>query len=81
MDRILNFEYFLPTRLVFGVGSVNRVGEFAKSLGKKALIVTGKSSTKKTGLLDRVIAVLEKNGIETVVFDEIVPNPLSSTVD
>lgn len=81
MDRTLNFEYFLPTRLVFGVGSVNKVGEFAKSLGKKTLIVTGKSSTKKTGLLDRVIAILEKNGVETVVFDEIVPNPLSSTVD
>jgi alcohol dehydrogenase len=81
VDRTLNFEYFLPTRLVFGVGSVNKVGEFAKSLGKKTLIVTGKSSTKKTGLLDRVIAILEKNGVETVVFDEIVPNPLSSTVD
>ena len=81
MDRTLNFEYFLPTRLVFGVGSVNKVGEFAKSLGKKTLIVTGKSSTKKTGLLDRVIAILEKNGVETVVFDEIVPNLLSSTVD
>ncbi len=81
MDRTLNFEYFLPTRLVFGVGSVNKVGEFAKSLGKKTLIVTGKSSTKKTGLLDRVIAILEKNGVETVVFDEIVPNPLSTTVD
>jgi len=81
VDRTLNFEYFLPTRLVFGVGSVNKVGEFAKSLGKKTLIVTGKSSTKKTGLLDRVIAILEKNGVETVVFDEIVPNLLSSTVD
>ncbi len=81
MDKTMNFEYFLPTRIVFGVGTVNKVGKLARNLGKKAMIVTGRSSTKKTGLLDEVISILEKSGIESVVFDDIVPNPLSSTVD
>ncbi len=81
MDKMMNFEYFLPTRIVFGVGTVNKVGKLARNLGKKAMIVTGRSSTKKTGLLDEVISILEKSGIESVVFDDIVPNPLSSTVD
>lgn len=81
MKTIKNFDYFLPTRLVFGAGTVERLGELSKKLGKKALIVTGKQSTRKTGLLDRAIGLLEKAGIESVVFDEIVPNPLSSTVD
>lgn len=81
MKTIKNFDYFLPTRISFGIGTVERIGKLSKTLGKKALIVTGKHSTKKTGLLDRVVKLLDNAGIKTVVFDEIVPNPISSTVD
>lgn len=36
--------------------------------GKRALLVTGKNSTRKTGLLDKVKALLEKAGVDCVVF-------------
>ena len=49
------FEYFLPTRIVFGIGTINKLGEFCDSLGKKALIVTGKHSAKATGLLGELL--------------------------
>lgn len=69
----------MPTKLIFGPGKVSLVGEFTKQYGKKALIVTGKSSTKKTGLLDRVIKLLEKEEVSYVLFDSVPSNPLTTT--
>jgi len=70
-----------PIKLVFGVGTVEKVGEEAAKLGKNALIVIGGSSAKKTGLLDKVIADLKANGVESSVFEGITPNPRSEDVD
>ena len=70
-----------PIKLVFGVGSVEKVGQEAALLGKKALVVIGGSSAKKTGLLDKVLDNLKANGVDTVVFEGITPNPKASDVD
>jgi len=70
-----------PIKLVFGVGTVEKVGEEAAKLGKNALIVIGGSSAKKTGLLDKVIADLKANGVESSVFEGITPNPRSEDID
>ncbi|MEN8906321.1 MAG: iron-containing alcohol dehydrogenase [Clostridiales bacterium] len=77
----MEFKFHLPVNIIFGCGKVNTIGEEAKKLGKKVLIVTGKNSTKKTGLLDRVIKLLEQENISSVVFDKVEPNPLVSTVE
>ena len=49
----MEFNYFLPVNLIFGRGSVDKVGTIAVEYGKKALIVTGRSSTKKSGLFKK----------------------------
>ena len=43
----MEFNYFLPVNIVFGSGKVLETGELTKPYGKKALIVTGKSSMIK----------------------------------
>ena len=73
------FNYFLPVNIVFGSGRVSEVGELAKPYGKKALIVTGHSSAKKSGLYDRVNDSLKAAGIETVLYDKVSQNPLTTT--
>lgn len=73
--------FYNPIKLVFGAGSVEKVGEEAAKLGKRALIVIGGSSAKKTGLLDKVSADLKANGVQVSVFEGITPNPRSTTVD
>ena len=75
----MEFNYYLPVNLVFGRGSVGKIGDLAADYGKKALIVTGHSSTKKSGLLDRVIKYLKKAGVDSVVFDKVKQNPLTTT--
>ncbi len=75
----MNFTYFLPANIVFGKNRINELGSLSKKYGKKALVVTGQNSTKKTGLLDLSISLLNKSEIETVIFDEVTQNPLTTT--
>ena len=42
--------------------------------------MTGRSSTKRSGLLDRSIALLEAAGVRATVFNKVEPNPLTTTV-
>ncbi len=76
----MDFEYHLPSHLLFGCGVVDRAGAEAAKYGKRALIVTGRSSAKQSGLLDRVIASLTEAGVAHVVFDRVAQNPLTDTV-
>ncbi|MCH3965759.1 MAG: iron-containing alcohol dehydrogenase [Clostridium sp.] len=77
----MKFNYYLPVNLVFGSGKIEVLGEETAKYGKKAFIVTGRNSTRKTGLLDRSIKLLDKAGIEYVVFDKVTNNPLTTTVE
>ncbi|MDF2613719.1 MAG: dhaT [Clostridia bacterium] len=74
------FNYNLPVNLYFGRGVFNTAGEITKAYGKKALVVTGLSSTKKTGLLDRLCKLLIEAGVDYVIFDRVPQNPLTTTV-
>lgn len=56
------------------------LGEETAKYGKKAFLVTGKGSTKKTGLLDKAVSILEKQGISTHIFDAVSPNPTADIV-
>ncbi len=75
----MQFNYFLPVNLVFGRNRVSELGEITSKYGKKAIIVTGKGSTKKSGLLDRAIEYLKLAGVESVVYDKVSQNPLTTT--
>lgn len=75
----MEFSYFLPVNIQFGWNKVDHVAEFVKSYGKKALIVTGRTSAKKSGLYDRVAAKLDAAHVEHVLFDQVDANPLTTT--
>lgn len=76
----MSFQYCLPVNIIFGEDCILKVGKEARRYGEKVLIVTGKSSVKKTGLLDRVIKILEDEDVNYTLFDEVEPNPLTTTV-
>ena len=75
----MKFSYFLPVNIQFGWNKVDSVAEFAVPYGKKALIVTGRTSAKKSGLYDRVVAKLDAVHINHVLFDQVDANPLTTT--
>lgn len=76
----MEFQYNLPVNLIFGRGKASSIGKVSEQYGKRALVVTGTGSTKRTGLLDKVINSLDEYNIESTVFDKVMPNPLISTV-
>jgi len=76
-----SFEFYWPVKSIVGPGEIKKVGIEAKKLGKRALLVTGKSSVKKTGVLDRVTATLKAEGVDYILYDEVEPNPRSTTID
>ena len=75
----MEFSYFLPVNIQFGWNKVDNVADFAAPYGKKALIVTGRTSAKKSGLYDRVVAKLDSAHIGHVLFDQVDANPLTTT--
>ena len=75
----MEFSYFLPVNIQFGWNKVDSVADFVTPYGKKALIVTGRTSAKKSGLYDRVVAKLEAAHIDHVLFDQVDANPLTTT--
>lgn len=78
----MNFDLYLPVEVIFGVGSVNKVGEVGRRFGYRVLIATGKKSTKENGALDRVVESLNRNGAEEIIiFDQIEPNPTDKSVN
>ena len=74
-------KFNIPTKIIVGAGSFNLLGEEARTLGQHALLVTGRSSARKTGLLDRTLSNLQQHGLKVMVFDKVEPNPRSATVD
>ena len=76
-----NFTYHMPTRIIFGQGSLDSLSTTPFLPGGKALIVVGAAgSMKKHGYLDRVINALEKNNCRHVVFDKVIANPVLENV-
>ena len=56
----MEFQYYLPVNLIFGQGKADLVGEETAKYGRRALVVTGRNSARKTGLLDRIQDSLKK---------------------
>ncbi len=76
----MEFEYYNPTRLIFAAGALARLGEVASQYGKRALLVTGGGSVKRSGVFDRAVDSLKRAGVSTVECSGVEPNPRITTV-
>ena len=75
------WEFYLPTRVIFGRESLNRLGREVKPLGEPVLLVTGRKAIRESGILDRVNRILNKEKIAGVVYDQVSPEPDTEVVD
>lgn len=73
-------QLYMPTNVYSQPNCVAAHGKELAALGKKAMLVTGRSSAKKTGALQDVTAALEENGVDYVIFDRVEENPSIETV-
>ena len=71
-----SFQYYIKTDVVFGEGSVCRTAELVKKHGgSRVLVVYGGGSAKRSGLLDRVFALLDEALIPYDSIGGVQPNP------
>lgn len=77
-----DFTYYNPTKIEFGRGKENNIGEYISQAGiKKVLLVYGGGSIKKNGLYERIISSLHKNNIAYEELGGVVSNPVLSKVN
>ncbi len=76
----MDFNIYMPARIIGGENCVIRNSAELKKLGEKCLIVTSRTSAKKSGALDDVVFALNNENIAYSIFDGITENPLVSTV-
>jgi alcohol dehydrogenase len=74
-------EILLRNRVFFGVGAIARLPELVAAAGGSRVFVVTDPGVRRSGVVDRVLAVLADAGLETAVFDEVEPNPAASTVE
>lgn len=75
METKMSYDQFIPTRIMFGAGQLNNLHKQAMP-GKKALIIISNGkSTRTNGYLVRTEQELSLAGVETAVFDGVMPNP------
>jgi alcohol dehydrogenase YqhD (iron-dependent ADH family) len=76
----MKFEFKNPTYLVFGAGTLSQLGEVVRNHDKKALIVTGGGSIKRSDAFDCAIGCLQAAGVDVVECSGIEPDPRITSV-
>ena len=77
----MEFNYSMPTKVYFGENSILKNKELFTTIGKKALIVTGRNSAKKNGSYDDLVKALSEVGVDYILFDEVEENPSLETIE
>jgi len=81
MSRITVTTFYVPTKIVSGMGALEHLGEEAKLLkAQNALIVTGPNLVK-LGVADAIRNLLKSDGIESEIFGEVMPDPTVKLVE
>ena len=75
------FEFRLPTHLVFGPGTVDRIGSIARDLGMTRPLLVADRGIRDAGHVDRALRLLYDAGLNVEVFDQFAVNPNSAMVD
>lgn len=74
-------DYDQRTRLIFGCGSLGQLGQLARHLGGRRILIVTDVGLRKAGYCDQAVAILRAAGLESAVFDEVQVNPTSDDVD
>lgn len=74
------FIFHHPTKIIFGRGSIGKLGEETVKLGKKCLLISGRTFAKRSGYLEAIERALSASGLKVVAFSEVEPNPSIETL-
>ncbi|OPY06234.1 MAG: NADH-dependent butanol dehydrogenase B [Syntrophaceae bacterium PtaB.Bin038] len=73
-----NFVFENPTKIIFGKGSIARIGAEVKRFGTRVLMVYGMGSVRASGVYEQVLNSLKEAGVDVVELPGVKSNPLLS---
>ena len=76
-----SFDFELRTRLVFGAGSVDRVGTLSREMGFTRPLLVADHGLRDAGHVDRVSRILHDDGLDAISFHDFDVNPDTTMVD
>ena len=79
--HIPEFDFDPRTRVVYGPGSLNRLGSVVKDLGGQRVLLVSDQGIKAAGHEQRALSSLEENGLTVAIFDDVHCNPTSDDID
>ena len=75
-EIMIDFDFISPTKIYFGNSKEELIGQICFEGGyKRVYIVIGQGSVKRTGLLDRVLASLDRVGVKYQILEGVRANP------
>lgn len=80
-DLLSAFDFDPRTRVIFGPGSIDRLGELARELGGRRVLLVTDKGVEDAGHGEHGANVLKAAGLQVAVFDEVNPNPTTDDVD
>jgi alcohol dehydrogenase len=81
-EIIMITTIIVPAKLLFGPGVLDQLAEETKAMRKKRAMIITYPDIRKVGLLDRVVKLLEKGGINNpIIFEKVMPNPRVTMID
>lgn len=75
------FNYYVPTKIMFGNGKRREIGPEIAKYGTKCLLVTGKKKPVLEPYIEEVIKSCNDAGVEVVRFAGVIPNPTTASVN
>ena len=79
-DANLRYNYNFPTSIRFGKGVIDELGPHLKEQGLKKALIVSDPGLVKLPVFEKVIAMIQSNGIQVAVFSDIAKNPVKSNV-
>lgn len=81
IDALASFDFDPRTRVVFGAGTTNRLGELTRELGGSRVLVVTDDGIERAGHVAKAVASLRDAGLDIIVFKDVQPNPTTDDVD
>jgi len=80
-ETLRTFELQMPSRVIFGIGTVERVGAESKSMKAQNVLIVTDPGVAKAGLADKVKEPLLKEDLKAEVWDQVEPEPTINSLE
>ena len=77
----MSFNFFVRSNITFGRGAAEKLPEILAGYGLKKVMIVYDGGVKAAGIAEKIVAQVEKAGIEYIIFDGVIPNPTNEVVE